>query len=411
MTGAYPKPVRVLLDATVVTQRSKGAGRVIANLARALPAVDPGRRYLAATFADGASVLSNHRGAEIVTVPDSNALRWERHGLAEWGDRLKADAIITVREVVFPGGPPVVLHLAEPPAYRLRRELRRRPAKHVAKDVLLQALLAPSVRRAAAVTAASEATANWLRERYRIDPPVIPPGIDPFFLERDPAPSSEPYLLHPATGDRRENTDLVLRAYAASTPQAALVLVGVPPGEVGTLTHRAKALGIDARSLRVHGWVTDEELRALYRGAIALVHPARYEGFAGLQPLEAMAQGTVVIALEAPGVTEALSGLAELVPEDAVALGAAMRRVSDPSFGSEVAERGVAFATSFTWERAARSFVSVLDDLERERVRRPSSRWTLWQPGPRSTPGRLRRAPLSRRVGSARRCRRSPAAS
>jgi glycosyltransferase involved in cell wall biosynthesis len=76
-----------------------------------------------------------------------------------------------------------------------------------------------------------------------------------------------------------------------------------------------------------------------------------------------MAQGTVVIALEAPGVTEALSGLAELVPEDAAALSAAMRRVSDPSFGSEMAERGVAFATSFTWERAARAFVSVLDDL------------------------------------------------
>jgi glycosyltransferase involved in cell wall biosynthesis len=213
------------------------------------------------------------------------------------------------------------------------------------------------------VTAASEATAGWLRDRYGIDPQVIPPGIDPFFLEPAEPPSEEPYLLHPATGDRRENTDLVLRAYAGAEPPAELVLVGMPPGEAEAITDRAEAIGIDARSLRIHGWVSDEKLRALYRGAVALVHPARYEGFAGLQPLEAMAQGTLVIALEAPGVTEALSGVALLVPEDATALGDAMCRVSDPGFGTELAERGMRFATSFTWERAARSFVDVLDVL------------------------------------------------
>jgi glycosyltransferase involved in cell wall biosynthesis len=356
--------VRVLLDATVVSRRSKGAGRVIANLARAMPAVDPGRHYLATTFAEGAESLSNRPGAEIVTVPGSNALRWERRGLAEWGDRLEADAIITVREVVFPGGPPVVLHLAEPPAYRLRRDLRHRSPRHVAKDVLLQGLLRRSLRGAAAVTAASEGTAGWLRDRYGIDPQVIPPGIDPFFLEPGEPPRGEPYLLHPATGDRRENTDLVLRAYAGAAPPAELVLVGMPRGEAGAITDRAEALGIDARSLRIHGWVSDEQLRTLYRGAVALVHPARYEGFAGLQPLEAMAQGTPVIALDAPGVTEALSGVAVLVREDTAALGEAMRRVSDPGFGTEMAERGKKFARSFTWERAARSFVEVLDALD-----------------------------------------------
>jgi glycosyltransferase involved in cell wall biosynthesis len=355
--------VRVMLDATVVTLRSKGAGRVIANLARALPAVDPGRQYVATTFTDGASVLSHHQELEIVTVPDSRALRWERRGLAEWGVLLKADAIITVREVVFAGGPPVVLHLAEPPAYRLRRELRHRPARHVAKDVLLQGLLRRSVRHAAAVTAASETTADWLRHRYHVDPPVIPPGIDPFFLQQAESSSGERYLLHPATGDRRENTDLVLRAYADAAPPAALVLVGLPPGQAVAIEGRAEALGIDARSLQIHGWVSDERLRALYRGAVALVHPARYEGFAGLQPLEAMSQGTPVIALDAPGVTETLSGMAVLVPEDATALGDAMRRVSDPGYGTEIAGRGMRFAKSFTWERAARSFVDVLDGL------------------------------------------------
>jgi glycosyltransferase involved in cell wall biosynthesis len=237
--------------------------------------------------------------------------------------------------------------------------------KHVAKDLLLQVLLRRSIRNAAAVTAASEETAAWLREGYRIDPPVIPPGIDPFFLEQGSKRNGQPYLLHPATGDLRDNTDLVLRAYAAASLPAALVLVGAPPQEARTLANRAAALGIARQAIRIHGWVSDEELRDLYRGATILVHPARYEGFVGLQPLEAMAQGTPVIALEAPGVTEALTGIAELVPENATALAAAMRRCSNEAVRAEMGQRGKAFASAFTWERAARAFVDVLAGLDR----------------------------------------------
>jgi glycosyltransferase involved in cell wall biosynthesis len=76
-----------------------------------------------------------------------------------------------------------------------------------------------------------------------------------------------------------------------------------------------------------------------------------------------MAQGTPVIALEAQGVTEALRDVAELVPEDAAALGAAMRRLCRGE-GKDLGERGKSFAQRFTWERAARSFIVVLDGLE-----------------------------------------------
>jgi glycosyltransferase involved in cell wall biosynthesis len=198
---------------------------------------------------------------------------------------------------------------------------------------------------------------------------VIPPGIDPFFLKRGSSPTKQPYFLHPATGDRRENTDLVLRAYAEATPPATLALVGTPLHQCQELLARSLDLGIDRKAIRIHGWVTDQELRDLYRGAIALVHPARYEGFAGLQPLEAMAQGTPVIALAAPGVTEALGGIAVLVSEDPTTLGEAMRRLaSDPTEREALAERGTVFAHEHTWERAARAFVGILDRLPSRHV-------------------------------------------
>ena len=359
--------MHVAFDASVVQTRLKGAGRVLVNLAAAMPRVDPSRRYSTLAFPNGAEVLRDAgMETEIVEVSAMSGLSWEMYGLANAASALGADVVFTLREIVSGGGPPTVLHLAEAPAYRLRSDLRLRPAKHIAKDVLLQALLRRSIRHAAVVTAASEATASWLGRRYGIDPPVIPPGIDLFFLEVGARSDAEPYLLHPATGDRRENTDLVLRAYAASTPPAALVLVGTPVQEQEPIAVRARALGIAPNDIRIHGWVSDEELLALYRGAVALVHPARFEGFAGLQPLEAMAQGTPVIALEAPGVTEALSDVAILVAEDPVALGAAMRQLAtDEHACAEWGDRGRAFARAFTWERAAGSFVQVFDELAR----------------------------------------------
>jgi glycosyltransferase involved in cell wall biosynthesis len=357
--------VHVVIDASVVLARLKGAGRVVVNLARSLPRIGGDHRFTVVAFPEGAAVLGARvEGAEIVEVPRASGYSWERRGLATTAAAVGADAVLTLREFVSLGGPPTLMHVAEPPAYRLRGDLFQRSPKHLAKDMVLQSLLGRSIRHAAAVTAASEATATWLRRRYSIDPPVIPPGIDPFFLGPGADSDADPYLLHPATGDRRENTDLVLRAYALAPLPAALVMVGASPQEADKIVARAFALGIAREAIRVHGWVSDEELRDLYRGAIALVHPARYEGFAGLQPLEAMAQGTAVIALKAPGVTEALRGVATLVSEDPVALGQAMRRLAnDTSERARLGERRRAFASEFTWERAARSFVEIFEGL------------------------------------------------
>jgi glycosyltransferase involved in cell wall biosynthesis len=157
----------------------------------------------------------------------------------------------------------------------------------------------------------------------------------------------------------------VLRAFALLRPiNARLVLIGTPDDERTRLGERARAVGV-AEHVEFVGWVSDERLRDLYRGAIALVHPSRYEGFAGLQPLEAMAQGIPVLALDAPGTTEALDGVAELVrtehPED---LADAMRRLAtDEIHRARLGETGRERVCDFTWERAAARFVEVFKEL------------------------------------------------
>ena len=99
--------------------------------------------------------------------------------------------------------------------------------------------------------------------------------------------------MHPATGDQRDNTRLVLEAFALSRLDregVRLVLTGDPGRATPEIEADISRLGLTESVDRV-GWVPDARLRELYAGAVALIHPSRYEGFAGLQPLEAMAQG------------------------------------------------------------------------------------------------------------------------
>jgi glycosyltransferase involved in cell wall biosynthesis len=193
------------------------------------------------------------------------------------------------------------------------------------------------------------------------------PGIDPVFLtaEASDPTSDPPYLLHSASGDARDNTDLVLSAFARiAHRQVRLSIVSSPTALRASLQLRAEALGMADR-VDIVGWVTDEELRDLYRGAVLFVHPSKYEGFAGYPALEAMALGTPVVALKAPGASEALGGVSRLVPrEDAGLLADAIDALLDnDSLRGALGSAGRERAQALTWESTAAAFAAVFARL------------------------------------------------
>jgi glycosyltransferase involved in cell wall biosynthesis len=355
----------VAVDATLVGARSKGAGRALKNLLAAFPTVEPGLRFVALATQDGAAVLEQAApGVDIERVEAGSGTRWELDGAGRAAASVGAELLFTVRELSPRTGPPAVVHVYEPPVYRLRglgiRDLAE--SKRVAKDLLLHLALRRSLARAAAVTAGSATTAAWLREHAGVEAVVVRPGIDPAFQSATVSePDGAPYALHPSTGDPRENTPLVLEAFArADAPPLRLKLVGLPDAQRSRLEQRVRALGIADR-VDLLGWVTDEELRALYAGAIALLHPTRYESFAGFPALEAIALGTPVVALDAPGSTEALEGAALLLSgEDPALLAAELRRLMEtPALRATLSERGRVLAAGLTWEASAASLTAV----------------------------------------------------
>ncbi len=191
---------------------------------------------------------------------------------------------------------------------------------------------------------------------------VAPPGVGPPFR-----PVSEtaakvlaarhgldgPYLLWVGTLEPRKNLRRLLRAWAAvapDLPDVSLALVGSP----GRAFPTAKAEG--AVRVRRLGRVSDDDLAALYSGALALVYIPLYEGF-GLPPLEAMACGCPVLASRAGGLPEAVGEAALFVePQDEAAIAGRLGQlVVEVALRRRLGASGLEHARAFSWERTAQA--------------------------------------------------------
>ena len=152
---------------------------------------------------------------------------------------------------------------------------------------------------------------------------VVYPGIDPLFSPDGPADDGN-YVLAVGTVDPRKNLE---RAQAAARLAGVELRIAGPTGSVG--------------------FVSDEQLAALYRGASALVFPSLLEGF-GIPVVEAMASGTPAVVSSHPSLDEASGDAAVRVdPESPEAIAAGIKRALDER--EALVERGLRHAARFTW--------------------------------------------------------------
>jgi len=143
----------------------------------------------------------------------------------------------------------------------------------------------------------------------------------------------------------------VLESLAAKlrTEDVIVVSTGGSNGQVFGSINEAKT----GHVLRT-GYVTDEELVALYNTAECFVFPSLYEGF-GLPPLEAMTLGCPVVCSDEPAMREVLGDAAVYFDgHDSAALGAAVSELlGDQHRRSVLAHRGRVRARGFSWEASA----------------------------------------------------------
>jgi glycosyltransferase involved in cell wall biosynthesis len=108
--------------------------------------------------------------------------------------------------------------------------------------------------------------------------------------------------------------------------------------------------------------VSDATIKALYRSALCLVFPSRYEGF-GLPPLEAMACGCPVIVSRAASMPE-ICGDAALYcdPDRPDTVAASIRLImTDPVLRAKLIASGRERAQLFSWERSASTLLEIAE--------------------------------------------------
>jgi glycosyltransferase involved in cell wall biosynthesis len=181
-------------------------------------------------------------------------------------------------------------------------------------------------------------------ERIRVGHPA---PKDAFRADGPAADLGAPYLLTVATLEPRKNLQSLVEAHRLLGGDLLLAVAGGEGwGDQPELD--------DARIRRL-GFVPDEELARLYRGAAAAVYPSRFEGF-GIPVLEAMACGCPVVVSAHPSLDEA-SGDAALRAnsDDAAALAAAI----EDALGrrAELAAKGLEHASTFSWRAVGETFL------------------------------------------------------
>jgi glycosyltransferase involved in cell wall biosynthesis len=116
--------------------------------------------------------------------------------------------------------------------------------------------------------------------------------------------------------------------------------------------------------LRMTGYVTDGELRALYENAACFVYPSFYEGF-GLPPLEAMNCGCPVVVSRAASLPEVCGDAALYCdPGDPGDIARAIDQLlADAAVQDDFRRRSLERARSFSWKGAARAMLQHIEDV------------------------------------------------
>jgi len=229
----------------------------------------------------------------------------------------------------------------------------------------------PYVYKNAVFEVISESTARDLESRGidKANIRVVHCGMDHNLYSHDPAVDKfdEPTILYVGRVKKYKSVDVILKAMPSllqSVPDARLVVVG--SGDyLDKLMTMAMRLHL-ADNVIFTGFIDEAEKVDWMRRSHVIVNPSPKEGW-GLTNIEANACGTPAIASDADGLRDSVrdgdTGL--LFPYgDHFALGDCLTRILlEETLRNSLSHNALAWAKTFTWERAAEETMAVVDSI------------------------------------------------
>ncbi len=219
----------------------------------------------------------------------------------------------------------------------------------------------------------------------RID--VVHEAADPRFVHRPEMPLPErfrpqlgdaPFVLYVGSVEPRKNLATLVNAYASvlrRTKHPANLAIAGGSGWKNSSVHEAvERHGLQDR-VRLLGFVTDDELLALYNRCALFCYPSLYEGF-GLPVIEAMSCGAPVITSRVSSLPEVGGDAVRYVddPHDSAALADQLGEVLESrDLQARLRRDGLAQAARFSWDKAARETLAILERVVADPVLDPTA--------------------------------------
>lgn len=162
-----------------------------------------------------------------------------------------------------------------------------------------------AVKRAEAIIVPSNSVKNELISYYKISPQkvfVTYEGVDIKNTLRDINAFKKPCFVYAGNAYPHKNLKRLVEAIVLLNKNSTQHVKLLIASSRGIFTRRLEKIIKDKKAtqyVKLLGFVTDEKLFELYKNSIGFIYPSISEGF-GLQGLEAMTAGTLVLASNIP---------------------------------------------------------------------------------------------------------------
>ena len=373
--------MRIAIDAHAVGAKLGGNESYAVNLIEALAQIDSANHYTIYITTDEARERFHGRWPNFkvrATLPHTPLIRIPLTLSAEL--RKNPVDVLHVQFTAPPFCPcPVVVSIHDLSFEHLPETFKRRSRTQ------LRLTVRHSARRAARIISLSEHGRRDIIETYGITPErvsAIPLAAPSHFAPvhdnrelqrvRQTYGINGDYILSVGSIQPRKNLARLVQAYASLRGNKSvdklpkLVLVGKCGWLYDETLRALKETGV-ADTVVLTGYVPQEDLPALYSGALCFIYPSYFEGF-GLPPLEAMKCGAPVIVGNKTSLPEVVGDAALTVdPFDVEAIASAMKSVIDnPALREDLSIKGQTRAQAFDWRETARKTLAIYQEVAQE---------------------------------------------